>query len=84
VELAFYLDKINIEMKFGTEVQNHIRNYQKKSPANGPWETPFWGNFPNGGSGPVEKIFDAFKTISIIYRWVDNFMLINNHIKTNV
>ena len=57
---------------------------KKKSPANGPWETPFWGNLDKWGYFPVGQIFDVFKTISIIYRWIDNFMLINNHINTIV
>ena len=62
-------------MKFGTEVKEGIRKYQKKAPSIRPWETPFLPKFQNGGYGPKDRKFNVNKSEGIIYGWKDNFIL---------
>ena len=75
VELRENPDKNHIEIKFGTEVKEHVRNDQKKSPIDWTLGKPFWAHFQNGRFRPNHQNFDVIKIISITYRWKDNLML---------
>ena len=71
VELRENPDKKHIEIKFDTEVKEHVRNDQKKPPIDWNFGKPFWTHFENGRFRPNHHNFDVIKIISIIYCWKD-------------